>query len=245
MFGYARSTMEDAAALLDEIAQLGGYFALQRADDGPWQPIETLLTDVTTIRDYTLRTRAAMASAFSVGESRVPMRTAASAFHLSIAAHLLSPVIGIAALRSTAPALTTKSLVWQPDSSHAPKLAVIRSASVATRTDAAMTISATIIDEVLAPFTDTVRRAIPMSPHVLWGNVISAANGASTVLTQARPRLKAVSQALVATLLAETPLAGTASIVDGRFQRRNCCLFYQVPGAGVCGDCVLVKPDRA
>lgn len=35
-------------------------------------------------------------------------------------------------------------------------------------------------------------------------------------------------------------LRGTAEFAGGRFRRRSCCLFYQVPGGGYCGDCVLV-----
>ncbi len=75
---------------------------------------------------------------------------------------------------------------------------------------------------------------------MLWGNVISAANGAVTVMSQTRPECEQPGRALIAALMATDQLAGAAAHIDGTFRRRNCCLFYLVPGAGYCGDCVLV-----
>ncbi|MGB7360913.1 MAG: (2Fe-2S)-binding protein [Mycobacterium sp.] len=34
-------------------------------------------------------------------------------------------------------------------------------------------------------------------------------------------------------------VATAATYTQGRFVRRSCCLFYQAPRAGLCGDCVL------
>ncbi|MBU9763785.1 (2Fe-2S)-binding protein [Mycobacterium sp. TNTM28] len=46
---------------------------------------------------------------------------------------------------------------------------------------------------------------------------------------------------LVAALIATDLLSGTADVVGQRFRRRNCCLFYQFPGGGYCGDCALTE----
>ena len=39
----------------------------------------------------------------------------------------------------------------------------------------------------------------------------------------------------------DTPLSDTGTLgPDGEgFRRRSCCLYYRVPGGGLCGDCVL------
>lgn len=88
------------------------------------------------------------------------------------------------------------------------------------------------VAEVLAPVVEQ----LPLSPRLLWGNVASALHAAPRVL-----ELPAASS-WVAHMLALPPLQG--ELVDGR--RATCCLFYEVPGGGLCSDCVLSRvPVRA
>ncbi|MGV0741296.1 (2Fe-2S)-binding protein [Mycolicibacterium sp. XJ870] len=227
---------------LSSIAELGEFFVLPTADDGPWLPINTLLTDTAIVHEYALHARSAMASALRLDEADVPLKAAASSVHLSIASRLLSPVIGAAITLSKIPVLDADSLVWQRDSSHRPLLAVTRLQWIAATGSAqtAATIAGTVVGEVLGPLNETMRRAVALSPQVLWGNVASAANGAVTVLAQSRPADEHRGRALIAALMVTDVLRDAAEIADGRFRRRNCCLFYQVPGGGYCGDCVLV-----
>jgi hypothetical protein len=56
--------------------------------------------------------------------------------------------------------------------------------------------------------------------------------------------------AVVEELLARAPLDGTATLerpdperARWFLVRRNCCLYYRIPGGGTCGDCVLT-PDE-
>ncbi|WP_203787341.1 (2Fe-2S)-binding protein, partial [Paractinoplanes rishiriensis] len=58
------------------------------------------------------------------------------------------------------------------------------------------------------------------------------------------------SAAIVEAMLRLPPLAGTARLIRPDpsrnrwfLVRRNCCLYYRIPGGGYCGDCVLT-PDR-
>jgi ferric iron reductase protein FhuF len=79
-----------------------------------------------------------------------------------------------------------------------------------------------------------------VSRTVLEGNVTSAVAGALRMAAAARPELAEQVEAVLDALLTSEPLAGTGRRrVDGSFVRRSCCLFYRVPGAGTCGDCVL------
>jgi ferric iron reductase protein FhuF len=108
----------------------------------------------------------------------------------------------------------------------------------ATAPDAATIMTESLIEQVLRPLNTTLRAATALSFHVMWGNVASAANGAVTVLSQSRPADRDRGRALVRALIGIGPLLGTAELPDGKFRRRNCCLFY-LTGSEYCGDCVL------
>ena len=77
---------------------------------------------------------------------------------------------------------------------------------------------------------------------LLWGNAASALAGALGVLVRAQPWLREPATALAAALLARR-LADTGELgVTGEglgFRRRSCCLYYRLPGGGLCGDCAL------
>lgn len=226
----------------DPIAALGEFFALPAADPTTWRPIVSLCGDQAALHEYTMRTRAATASGFGVDEADVPVKAAASSVHLSIAARLLSPALGAAACLGTVPLLSPDSLFWQQDSSHRPILGTAGAEQVSAPEpqQAAAVIAESLIGNVVRLLTETMRLAESLSPQVMWGNVASAANGAVTVLARSRPDVESRGRDLVAALLQTEPLRGTADVAGQRFRRRSCCLFYQVPGGGYCGDCVLV-----
>lgn len=236
--------MDETASLRSAVAELGEFFALPSADDPSWLPIVTLLDDAATVGEYARRAQRAIAASMGVAEADVPIKAAASSVQLSIAARLLSPVIGAAICLPAIPVLTTKSVFWQPTSSHRPQLGVagIEWVDSTTVEQAAAVIRDSLIGEVLWELNQTMRAAAALSPQVLWGNVASAATGTVTVLAQRRPSDEQRGRALIAALIAAEPLLGAAEFVEGRFRRRNCCLFYQVPRGGYCGDCVLVAP---
>ncbi|WP_162891037.1 (2Fe-2S)-binding protein [Aeromicrobium sp. A1-2] len=93
---------------------------------------------------------------------------------------------------------------------------------------------------ILAAFAST----FALSTQVLWGNVASSLSGAQTMLAAARPDRAAAGGRIIGGLLDQGVLHGTGDLHGVRpgFVRRSCCLFYRLPSAGVCGDCVL---DRA
>ncbi|WP_029106967.1 (2Fe-2S)-binding protein [Mycobacterium sp. URHD0025] len=225
------------------LAQLGEFFVLPAAADASWMPISSLLSDAAAIRDFAYLTRAAIASSMGIDPTEVSIKAAASSVHLSIAARLLSPVVGAAVCQHAVPLLVADSVYWQRDSSHRPRLGVTRLDWVAVNSSehAASLITDSLVGDVLRPLSEIMRSATGVSPQVLWGNIASAANGAVTVLSMSRPHDERRGRALIASLLAVRPLSGAAEFVDGRFMRRNCCLYYRIPGGGYCGDCVLAS----
>jgi hypothetical protein len=92
-----------------------------------------------------------------------------------------------------------------------------------------------LLSTVVAALQPVIAQS-PLSPRVMWGNVASALYAAPRVLEipAARP--------WAAEMLQMVPLRG--EMVGDR--RATCCLFYLVPGGGLCGDCVLSEvPTRA
>lgn len=90
-----------------------------------------------------------------------------------------------------------------------------------------------VVKRILAP----VIASLDLSRRLLWGNVAASLYAVPVVhdLERARP--------LVTDLLGRTPYVGELAIVPGApARRRSCCLFYLVPGAGLCGDCVFDQP---
>ncbi|WP_199808608.1 (2Fe-2S)-binding protein, partial [Streptomyces sp. NRRL S-146] len=53
------------------------------------------------------------------------------------------------------------------------------------------------------------------------------------------------ARSLAAELLAHPLLTGAGTLDGTAFRRRSCCLYYRVPGGGVCGDCCFTRPPRS
>jgi iron complex transport system ATP-binding protein len=118
---------------------------------------------------------------------------------------------------------------------------------------AAEVLHAAVVERLLRPVVDAVGQVARLAPPLLWGNVASALGGAVDALGRARPDRADVTRTLAGRLLGRPPLAGTGEFVRPDptrprwfFVRRTCCLYYRIPGGGLCGDCVLVPAeDRA
>lgn len=86
----------------------------------------------------------------------------------------------------------------------------------------------------------------PLAQRLVWGNVASAVAAAGRLLALARPELRSETTALTHSVLSDPRLSKTgayrpaATPLDG-YRRATCCLYYQLPGAGICGDCVFSK----
>lgn len=233
------------AELLAHTAGLGEYFALPALGDGAGEELGTLLHDQAAVREFVDRTRSAIAESRKCDRSDIPVRLAASAFQLGVVARLLSPAIGAAASLGEVPMLTAGSVKWRTNEDHIPMFGFdqLDWVPAATPTLAAAAISASLLGTVVAPLNDTLRSAVSLSKHVSWGNTISAANGAVTVMALSRPEHERSGRAVVAALLATEYLARTGDFTRDAFVRRSCCLFYLAPQSGFCQDCVLTAAD--
>ncbi|MFF5188041.1 (2Fe-2S)-binding protein [Streptomyces sp. NPDC000345] len=236
---------------LAALRPLGGFFLL-RVAGAPPRPLPTLAqtyagqsSDVYG-NSLTFRVRK-VTRALRASEERI----GASVAQQGLAARLWSAALGCAALYGALPDLDPRLLRWDPDGSAPDDLWLTE---VRALPGDAATLAATVLDAHLEPLSAALRAHHPVAPGLLRGNAASALAGADRQLrlwarTHGRPETAARARALTAELFAHPLLAGTGTRTETpagtAFRRRSCCLYYRVPGGGVCGDCCFTRPPRS
>jgi hypothetical protein len=176
------------------------------------------------------------AARLGVAEARV----AASTVQLGYAARLWSPVLGCALQDGIVPDLTgLRTGASAPMRLNLPEP---RGWQPAGQEELAALAYRMVVTCHLEP----LRRGLPVkvAPGLLHGNAAAAMTGALRVLACARPDLGGPARALAARLLGTGLLRGTGELTGPglEYLRRSCCLFYRVPGGGLCSDCPLPGP---
>jgi hypothetical protein len=197
-------------------AQFGPYFCLEPSDPRhrPW--VE--LSSVAAWSDVLPQARAV------IGAGAVGDRVVASIVFLGLAARVLSPALGAAVLGTDVAPVC--ELAWRVDTGRF--LFAGRPASLA----------ATLTS--LSDLAGAVAGHFQVAPRILAGNVSSALVGGARVVSSTRPDLADAVAGIVAEPFADGRLPGALS-AGPTLHRDSCCLFYRVPGAGYCGDCVLAE----
>jgi hypothetical protein len=221
----------NADAALADVARVGPYFSVDIDPDVAghplWRPFTSLLGPALADQVATVRVR------LGTGEPRV----AASLLFQGVAGRLWSPVLATAAVHGLTPDLDPAGTYWRA-ASPGPVLLAVPGAR-GTGADAA-SVRRVVIERHLRPLVAAVRSVTPVAEGLLWGNAASALAGALTVLGRARPEASDPGRRLVEELLGAPPLRGTGTLEAFGFRRRSCCLYYRVPGGGLCGDCALL-----
>lgn len=188
----------------------------------PWQQLSA------RISDEALRARVEYVAAalHSPGSEPVDARTAASTEHFGLVARLVAAHICGRALGFWLD-LSASSIWWQQLEGGLLSLSFTRSEP-----------RDPLRDNSIKRLTDTVQRLYGVSPHVLWGNVGSAANSTLSLLRTTRPDLLPAARRAADELLSDPRIDGGRLRSGPDFRRRSCCLIYRA-GTAVCGDCVL------
>ncbi|MEV6617401.1 (2Fe-2S)-binding protein [Streptomyces sp. NPDC051051] len=237
---------------LTALRALGGFFALRTtpppAPDGEPAPLLPTLAQA-----YSAAPTGAPGDPLALRVGKVARalrapepRVAASVTQQGLAARLWSVALGCAVLYGAQPDLAPGLLRWDPDGSAPDDLWLTE---VRARPGDARTLAATVLHGHLEPLAAALRARHRVAPGLLRGNAASALAGAARQLdgwarANGRPDAAARSRALTAELLAHPLLAGTVTPAGTAFRRRSCCLYYRVPGGGVCGDCCFPRPPR-
>jgi ferric iron reductase protein FhuF len=238
------------AAALRAASAFGPFFAVQQAvEDGDWLPLRTLRDDPEQRSERVATTRRLLGQRCELPPEAIDVRAAASIYFLGLAARLVSPALGTAVATGTVPQLALEDVWWQrtPGGPIPIALTSTRLREGTTPGDLADLVYADVVSTTVEPLAAAVQRQFRLSPQVVWGNVASAIAGGAKMIGVARPELASPALQLAHHLLSTGLLTGAGRYVqaDGgrEFIRNNCCLFYRVPGSGLCADCVLVRRD--
>ncbi|HZE32091.1 MAG TPA: (2Fe-2S)-binding protein [Actinoallomurus sp.] len=215
-------------AALADVARVGPFFAMDTDPDVAghplWRPFTELCGRALPDQIAAVRIR------LGTDEPRV----AASLLFQGIAGRLWSPVLAVAASHGVVPDLDPAHLYWRAMS---PGPVLLAAPGVGGLPADASAVHRVVVERHLLPLVEAVLAVAPVAEGLLWGNAASALTGALTVLARARAGAGA---RLVRELLDLPPLQDTGTLGPAGFRRRSCCLYYRVPGGGLCGDCALL-----
>ncbi|MPY40116.1 ferric iron reductase [Streptomyces phyllanthi] len=231
---------------LTALRALGGFFVLHTGEP-PHGPLPTLARAYAARHaerngearadPIILRVRK-VATSMRAPESRV----AVSIAHQGLVARLWAVALGCAVLYDRVPDLDPGLLRWDPEGAAPDELWLTE-----VRALPAGAIDDVVREGHLVPLAAALRERFRTSERLLWGNAGSALMGATRQLdrwarAQGRTDLGERARALAVELLAHPDLSGTLD--PATLRRRSCCLYYRVPGGGVCGDCCFDRPPR-
>jgi ferric iron reductase protein FhuF len=168
-------------------------------------------------------------------------RVAASLFFQGYAARLLSPQLACLAVSGCVPDMPAERLAWRHPDDQVIALGLSPGAGWAADARPAIEhLVATSFGEHLAPLAGALRLRVRLAPGLLRGNAASALVGGLRLLSgRIGPRWRSLAaHALAQPDLRRTMRAGDPAF-DPVFVRRSCCLYYRVPGGGLCADCPL------
>ncbi|WP_221327770.1 (2Fe-2S)-binding protein [Actinoplanes sp. L3-i22] len=235
-------------------SRLGPYFEWEPWDAEPgWLPLSALLDErMVAARVETARNTLVRMS--GLDREAIEERAVASITFLGLASRLLSPLLGAAAAGQALPVPAISRLWWRPVPGGPIPIAYRDLTSIPCAGEPSHVIADRLTETatfgLVQPLLEVFRSRFALSPHVLWGNVASALGGAAGMIADLTPEHAARAAEIVEATLCRPPLRATADLIrpdPGRERwflvRRNCCLYYRVPGGGTCGDCVLTPPE--
>ncbi|CAM5309970.1 hypothetical protein GCM10010261_35260 [Streptomyces pilosus] len=236
----------DLDPALTALHRIGGFFVLRPA--GAADPALPTLAHAygparPGVHDDVLAVRIRRVAGALDAEARV----AASVAHQGLAARLWSVTLGSAALCGTVPDLAPHLLHWDPEAGAPDDL---WAAEARPLPGDAATLARLVLRGHLDPLAAALRSRHRLAPGLLRGNAASALAGAARELDRWGRRHGRTDVAdrvgrLARELLSDPSLAGAGTLTGTAFRRRSCCLYYRVPGGGVCGDCCFVRPPRS
>jgi hypothetical protein len=215
----------EVVGVLREVARIGPYFELRTSPEDGWGAFPgdgALLGELTD--DYAER--------LGTRERRV----AASLVFQGLAARLWSPVVAAAA-RGIVPDL--RGLRWWWAAGEAIRLGLDEPCGWRVESvGEAVGLVERVVYGQLRPLCEVMQGIVSLADGLVWGNAASALVGSLNVGAEGGRGV------LVRELLGRGPLVGTGEFRDGGFVRNSCCLYYRVPGGGLCEDCGLARNVR-
>lgn len=243
-----------AAQRAAELTGLGGFAVAQVSRDG-LLPLATAL-EASHLGERFAATREGLAVGTGLKLDQVPRRTAVSAAQVGLVSRFWSIALGSLALHAWVPDLSPDK-VWVAPSHRNPSPIALPDdgRSVDGLADALEALEALVLRGAVAAVTRACGEHGRTSANVLVSNAASSLVAAARVLGRSVPAQAADLDALTRRLLRVPWLAaggaypGSDQVSPGQghpphrdgFRRTGCCLYYRLPGHGLCPDCVLVR----
>ncbi|KOX15716.1 (2Fe-2S)-binding protein [Nocardiopsis sp. NRRL B-16309] len=229
--------------VLDDVGRINPFFRVGvRAGEPGLRPVADCTAEEAARQVAHVRERLAAAS--GGGPASVEWRVAASLFHQGLATRLLAPVLAAGLCHGVL--LDARAFGWRPGAPVEPVTRQRRAPRVRGGTaGVADWVHATVVTGAAARVAESLTAAGRVAPGLLRGNTAAALAGAVRALGADRPGVRAAAESVARDLLARPALAGTGGYrgVDAAglavFRRSTCCLYYRLPGGGLCGDCAL------
>lgn len=195
------------------------------------------LADALAPKGFAERTEAmrlALAASVSASLDDVEPRTAMGTLHLGLVSRVWSIALGCWALTRVMPDLSPQH-TWVGTGVRSPIPWATDGPTFDT--DPVAVLERTALPSVLAIGEAALRDGLPTK--AVESNAGSSLVAAASVVMRALPDAGAALGPLVPALLGHEALRGSGELTPRGFRRSGCCLYYRVPGGGLCGDCVL------
>lgn len=251
----------DGVGWLRTLQDLGGFHELMANPPPgsgalPWEQV--LAEDALTARFAAVRQALASSSGLPVDD--VDPKVAVSATQVGLASRLWSVTLASTVLHGRVPDLSPANLVASPVHRGPVPLGVVDAQlgyAVSSVPQAVSAIEQVVVDGSLAALLEACARVGRTPYRVLLSNATSALVGAARVLARLRPEAGPRAWELTRALLAlpgvgqgggvrdpstlPEQVGGPMERADEVFLRAGCCVFYRLPGHGLCPDCVLAE----
>lgn len=239
-----------------ELTELGG-FALWQTDTDGLIPLARALEPEPLAARFTA-TRAGLATGSGLTTDEVMPRTAVSAAQVGLVSRLWSVALGSVALHSWVPELAAAQLLVAQTHRNPSPMALADPAagrSVSDPAQAAQAINELVVHAAVEDITDACRVRGRTAANVLVSNAASSLVAAARVIGAKVPQRSGLVDDVARLLLLQPWLAAGGAYQDPTdarhdpagaaqttgFKRNGCCLYYRLPGHGLCPDCVLVR----
>lgn len=228
---------------LRDVARVNAFFSLATpAGEPDWYPSSALWENPALLDAEVTAVAERFSERLGCAPEDVEWRVAASVFAQGLASRLVSPMLATTVCHGVV--ADPDAIVWRHPQGGSLTLGLAReSAHSVDRTAPSAAVAALrehLVDAALAPTYEALRRRGRISVRMLWGNTASSLAGSARALAAARPDRAESVRAVATGLLDQIPLRGLAAPTPDlltSFARHSCCLYYRVPGAGMCGDC--------
>lgn len=227
-------------AVLREVAAIGDFFDLHIDAPPPGRRLIEL-ADTAVLDERVAATTAVLCERAGLDRGHVPRRVVVSLISLGLAARVVSPLLAAAAIAGVVPDATPETLRLLDDGDG--RMLVALPDPVGQPAEALPAVV-----DAMVPLVDAMASGGGLAPRLVWGNVASAVVAAGRMVAACRPDARVEAARLAHVVLAHPRLVDAGhferdpSMLDG-YRRASCCLYYQLPNGGLCGDCVFTRTD--